>query len=89
MTEQTVVEVLRHALMTTFWLCLPLLGIGFAAGVLISLAQIVTSIQDSAFGAVPRLGAFLLALLLFLPWMLTRLTGYTTALFSDFARYAR
>jgi flagellar biosynthetic protein FliQ len=89
MTPQSVTEILRQAFMTTFWLCLPLLAVGFVTGVVISLVQTVTSIQDSAFGAVPRLAAFLAGLIFFLPWMLLRMMSYTTALLGDFSRYAR
>ena len=89
MTTQTVSEIMRQALMTTFWLCLPLLAIGFIAGVVMSLVQIATSMQDASFGTVPRLAAFLAGLFLFLPWMLMRLTSYTTSLLGDFSRYAR
>jgi flagellar biosynthesis protein FliQ len=53
------------------------------------LLQVLTSIQDTSFGAVPRLTAFLVGVLLMLPWMTSRLIAYTTALFSDFGRYAR
>ncbi len=89
MTTSTVTDLLRHALMTTFWLSLPLLVVGFVTGIVISLLQIVTSIQDTAFGTVPRLAAFLAALMIVLPWMLMRLTSYTSLLFGDLARYAR
>lgn len=88
MSEQNVVDILRQALMTTFWVSLPLLAIGFVAGAIMSLVQIVTSMQDSAFGTVPRLAAFLGGLLLFLPWMLMRLIAYTIALFGDLGAYA-
>ena len=47
MTSDFVVEILRHALLAAFWVAAPLLAIAFAAGVIISLVQIVTSIQDS------------------------------------------
>ena len=76
-------------MMTTFWLSLPLLTIGFIAGIAISLVQIVTSIQDSSFSSVPRLMAFLAGLLLALPWMLIKLVSYTQGLFGDFSRYAK
>ena len=88
MSEQAAVDVVRQALMTTFWLSLPLLATGFVAGVVMSLIQIVTSMQDSAFGTVPRLAAFLGGLLLFLPWMLMKLVAYTVALFGDLGKYA-
>jgi flagellar biosynthesis protein FliQ len=56
---------------------------------LVSLIQVATSIQDSSFSAVPRLTVFLFGLLFLLPWMTTKLIGYTTALFGDFGRYVR
>ncbi len=89
MTPECIVDILRQALLAALWLSAPLLGIGFVAGVVVSLVQIVTSIQDSAFGTVPRLAAFLAGLLLFMPWMLERSVAYTVALLGDFTRYAR
>ena len=89
MTQQFVVQLFRDALMTTFWLSLPILLVGFLAGIVMSLLQIITSMQDSAFSTVPRLAAFLVALLLFLPWMLARSIAYTSALLGDLGRYAR
>jgi flagellar biosynthetic protein FliQ len=89
MNQQLAVQIFREALMTTFWLSLPLLAVGFVAGIAISLVQIVTSIQDSAFSTVPRLAAFLIGLLVFLPWMLIKLITYTTMVFGDFSRYAK
>jgi flagellar biosynthetic protein FliQ len=89
MTPELVVQIFRQTLMETFWLSLPLLAIGFVVGIAVSLLQVLTSIQDTSFGAVPRLVAFLLGLLLMLPWMTSRLLSYTTALLSDFGRYAR
>ena len=88
MTPDLVVQLLRQMLMTALWMSAPLLLIGLAAGILISLVQIVTSIQDAAFNAIPRLAVFLAATLLLLPWMLQKLMAYTIALFADLGRYA-
>ena len=89
MTPETVVEILRQALLTALWVGAPLLLIGFVAGIIMSLVQIVTSIQDSAFNTIPRLVAFLMALLLFMPWMLKRIMAYTVTILGDLGRYAR
>ena len=89
MTPELAVQIFRHTLLETFWLSLPLLAIGFAVGIVISLLQVLTSIQDTSFGAVPRLAAFLVGVLVMLPWMTIRLITYTTTLFGDFGRYAR
>jgi flagellar biosynthesis protein FliQ len=89
MTPETVVGIMREALMLTFWLAGPLLAIGFIAGIAISLVQIATSIQDNAVSSVPRLTAFLVGLLLLLPWMLQKMMAYTSGLFGNLVRYAR
>jgi len=89
MTPETAVETIRQALMVAFWLSAPLLVVGFAVGVVISLVQVVTSMQDAAFSTIPRLAAFLAAFLLSLPWMLNKAMVYTTVLLGDLGRYAR
>lgn len=89
MQPHQAVEIMRQALWMAFWVSLPLLAIGFLASVVISLVQIITSIQDASFGAVPRLIAFLGGLLIFLPWMTTRLLSYTIRLLSELGAYAR
>jgi flagellar biosynthesis protein FliQ len=89
MTPEYVVQIIHEMFMTAFWLSAPLLAVGFVVGVAISLVQIVTSIQDSAFNAIPRLVSFLLASLFMMPWMLRHMTTYTVDIFSNLARYAK
>jgi flagellar biosynthesis protein FliQ len=89
MTPDSVVHLIRQTLIATFWLSAPLLAIGLVAGVIMSLLQIVTSIQDTAFSTVPRLVAFLVGLILLLPWMLMKMMAFTIAIFGDLARFAR
>jgi flagellar biosynthetic protein FliQ len=89
MNMQTATDVIRQAFLSAFWIALPLLVVGFVIGVVTSLVQVITSLQDPSFAAVPRIGAFLVALLILLPWMTLRMVNYTTALFGDLGRYAR
>jgi flagellar biosynthetic protein FliQ len=89
MTPDNVVQIVRDTLMTAFWLSAPLLALGLVAGVVMSLLQIVTSIQDSAFSTVPRLIAFLGGIVLLLPWMVVKMMAYTTSILGDLPRYAR
>jgi flagellar biosynthetic protein FliQ len=79
----------RDALITALLLSAPLLAVGFIAGIIISLVQILTSIQDSAFNAIPRLVAFLTAFIVAMPWMLQKMTAYTVAILGDLSRYGR
>lgn len=89
MTPEFVVQILREMLLTAFWLALPLLAVGFIVGISVSLLQIVTSIQDTAFNAIPRLLAFLGAFIIALPWMLQKMSAYTVAILGDLSRYGR
>ena len=88
MSVTSVVGIMHDMFLTTFWISVPILSIALVVGVIISLVQILTSIQDSSFSAVPRLAAFLVAMLLSMPWMLAKLMTYTTSLFGDLGRYA-
>lgn len=83
------VEIIREALWVTLMVGGPILAIGFAGGILVSLVQILTSMQDPAFNSVPRLLVFLGATMLLLPWMAERLMSYTTDLFGGLERFAR
>lgn len=89
MTPDFAIQLVRDALMTAFWLAAPILTVGFAAAVVVSLLQILTSIQDTAFSSVPRLAAVLAALIIALPWMLQKAVAYTVTLLGDVSRYAR
>ena len=89
MTPEFAIQIVRDALLTALWLSAPLLAVGFIMGIAMSLVQILTSIQDSAFSAIPRLLAFLAAFILAMPWMLHKITAYTVLTFGDLNRYAR
>ncbi len=88
MTTAAAVDLIRNLFITTFWLSLPVLAVAFVAGIVLSLAQILTSIQDSSFSAVPRLAVFLLTLVLAMPYMLSKIMAYTTGLFGNLGRFA-
>ena len=72
-----------------FWLSAPFLIAGFVTGIVISLIQIVTSIQDAAFSTVPRLAVFLLVATISMPWVLEKAMSYATSIFGNLSRYAR
>ncbi len=89
MSPEAAIHLIRQAVLAAFWVSAPLLLVGFVVGVLVSLVQVLTSMQDAAFNAIPRLGAFLAGFVLLLPWMLRYMTSYTLGLLEDFTRYAR
>jgi flagellar biosynthesis protein FliQ len=89
MTPQLAIHVISQALLAAFWICAPLLLVCFALSILVNLVQIATSLQDPVFSTVPRLAACLAGLLVLLPWMLNRASGYALGILRDLAQYAR
>jgi len=83
MTADLAVEHLQQALLTAASLAAPVLLTVFAVSLLISVLQALTQIQDQTISLVPRLLAGAAAVLLLLPWMLDRLTGYVTELYGN------
>ena len=80
MPEALVVGVTRQAIELALMVSLPMLLAGLAAGVLVSMFQTVTSIQDSVLGFIPRALAILLVFALTFPWMLRMVTGFSRQL---------
>lgn len=89
MNVQQVIDLISGALITAAWICLPLLAGGFLIGIVVSLVQIVTSIQDPAVAAVPRLAGFLALFLLSAAWMTSRLVNYAAHIFSSLPQLAK
>ena len=89
MTPDGVAHIVGQMFVAAFWISAPLLAIGFITGIVISLIQVVTSIQDSGFNTIPRLIAFLGGSLLLMPWMVHKAMSYTIGILGDLSRYGR
>jgi flagellar biosynthesis protein FliQ len=89
MTPDGVAHIVGEMFIAAFWISAPLLAIGFVTGIVISLIQVVTSIQDSGFNSIPRLIAFLGGSLLMMPWMVHKAMAYTTDILGNLSRYGR
>lgn len=83
MTPDYVLTLASHALMTALLISAPLLGIGLVIGVLISLFQAVTQINEVSLSFVPKALAMGAALLVAAPWMLNKLIMLTQSLFAE------
>ncbi|HEY3823202.1 MAG TPA: flagellar biosynthetic protein FliQ [Bryobacteraceae bacterium] len=89
MTPDGVAHIIGQMFMTAFWIAAPLLALGFVTGIVISLVQVLTSIQDSGFNTIPRLIAFLGGSLLMMPWMVQKAMSYTIDILGNLSRYGR
>jgi flagellar biosynthetic protein FliQ len=85
MGESEVLNISRHCLLVTLQVALPILLFGLVAGVLVSIFQAVTSIQEFTLTFVPKLLAVILALAIFGPWMLSSLVSFTVYVFNHMA----
>ena len=83
------VEIMRHTIETALWMGAPLLIVATLVSLLINVAQVLTSLQDSTVSTVPRLFAVAAATLFLLPWMTHRLAAFTVQMFSDFRPFLR
>jgi len=81
------VALASEMLMTAMKVALPVLGVALLVGLLISILQVVTSIQEMTLTFVPKILAVGAVMLLFGHWMLTTLANYSTALISNIPSY--
>ena len=84
MTPDSVVYLGRDAMLVTLLAAAPMLLSGMVVGLLISVFQSVTQIQEITLTFVPKIIVVMLAFVIFLPWMLSTLLGFVQPLFSGF-----
>lgn len=72
----------REALVTALLVAGPVLATGVIVGVLISLLQTITQLQDQTISMVPKIVAMFGAAIFFVPWLANRLIEYTQSMFT-------
>ena len=81
MTPQMVVSIGREALTVVLLVAGPMLAFGMLIGLVISIFQAVTQINEMTLTFVPKILAVAVALLIFLPWMINTLTDFARHMF--------
>lgn len=76
MSEALVLGVVRQALETAVIITLPMLAAGLVVGVIVSILQTVTSIQDNILAFIPRAAAIFIVFAFTFPWMLRVVTSF-------------
>jgi flagellar biosynthetic protein FliQ len=89
MTEGMVIDIGAMAILTVLYISGPLLGFGLVAGLIVSIFQAVTSIQEMTLTFIPKILAVILALVLFGSWMLTKMLEFTSNIFNNLPNYVR
>jgi flagellar biosynthetic protein FliQ len=88
MTPEMVTEIGRQAIETTLLVSAPMLGLSLVVGLLVSIFQAMTQINEATLSFVPKVVAVFGALLLFLPWMMGVLITFMTQLITNIPLYA-
>ena len=78
--DETTVDLVRNALIVTLKIGAPILVTGMVVGLIISLVQSITSIQDQTLSTVPKIAVMILAAAVLLPWIVQRVIEYTIEL---------
>ena len=81
MSEALVLGVVRQAIETAVIISIPMLAAGLVVGIVVSILQTVTSIQDNILSFLPRAAAIFVVFAFTFPWMLRVATGFAATLF--------
>lgn len=82
--EQLILDIMREALMMIIKASLPILLTGLVVGLIVSIFQTATSIQEQTLAFVPKIIAVFMAIIIFGSWIMHQLTNYTITVFSSF-----
>jgi len=81
MSSDLAIQIGRDALYMVLLISAPMLGLGLLVGVLVSIFQAITQIQEQTLSFIPKIIAVFVAILIFGPWMMNLLIDYTRELF--------
>ncbi len=84
----TVVAIFRSAVLQILVLAAPVLLIGMGVGLIVSVFQATTSIQEQTLTFIPKIAAILISLFVFGPWMFSTLTQFTLRIFQTIPEMA-
>ena len=87
MTQQQVLDIMREALFLVIKCSAPLLLVSLVVGLIISIFQTITSIQEQTLTFVPKILAVFIGLMVCGSWILNQLSEFVTTLWSNFSIY--
>ncbi|ADD67096.1 flagellar biosynthetic protein FliQ [Denitrovibrio acetiphilus DSM 12809] len=87
MSADLVIDMLVQALQLSLLVAAPMLGIGLIIGLLISIFQSVTQIQEMTLTFIPKIIGVVVAVMVFAPWMVDKMMVYTINLFTNLGQY--
>lgn len=89
MDQRIVVDIAQDAIMSVLLVSAPILGLGLLVGLIVSIVQATTQIQEPTLSFIPKVIAVALTLLVFGPWMMNIMYEFTVRLFENIPVYIR
>ncbi|MBR1805146.1 MAG: flagellar biosynthesis protein FliQ [Selenomonadaceae bacterium] len=83
MSGDLVIQLGQEALMVVLIVSAPMLGLGLAVGLAVSIFQATTSIQEQTLAFIPKIIAVFVAILVFGPWMLRIMVEFFSSIFME------
>jgi flagellar biosynthetic protein FliQ len=89
MTPEFVIGFARQSIELALSIALPMLCVGLGIGLVVSILQAATQIQEMTLAFVPKIVGIFLALLLAFPWMMDKMITFTRDLLLNFPNYIK
>ncbi|MDY0405873.1 flagellar biosynthesis protein FliQ [Virgibacillus sp. 179-BFC.A HS] len=87
MSSEFVLSLAEKGIFTTLMITGPLLLLALAVGLLVSIFQATTQIQEQTLAFIPKIVAVLVGLIFFGPWMLTKMVEFTSNLYQNLNQF--
>lgn len=89
MSNDFAIQIGRDALSMVMMVAAPMLILGLLVGVAVSIFQATTQIQEQSLAFIPKIIAVFIAILVFGPWMLSIMVGYTREIYMSLPTMVR
>lgn len=89
MDQGVVIDVAQEAIKVVLMISAPILGLGLLVGLIVSIIQATTQIQEATLSFIPKIVAIALTLLIFGPWMMNIMYEFTVNLFENIPMYIK
>lgn len=87
MSQLTVIQIAEQAVWVVLLVAGPLMLVALVTGLIISIFQATTSIQEQTLAFAPKIIAVLVAIVFFGPWMVSKMSNYFSGILGNLTRY--
>lgn len=87
MSQESVIAIAEQGIWTVLLIAGPLLLLALVVGLIVSIFQATTQIQEQTLAFIPKIIAVLVGIVVFGPWMLSTMLSYTNEIFTNLTRF--